>query len=418
MGSSSSKQQANRKASVARLQKNRGNEHEHTIRFPDYPLSLIKQGKASEATAWCEEQLEKSKSRRGLKNPDTMSAMFDLARSLHYEGKLGQAKDLYQSLVLLTEECYEPYHPTTIRAVHALAAKLFALGQGEQAKITFEKELMLREKTVGREHPDALSAMMNIAVSVELQRHFRDAEQMFRKLLPLRVKVCGPNDSPTISTLYSLYRNLIQLYRYDEAKKLIGDELLRCDRALGQEHELTIRAMDCMHQIYVKKGQVEDACSMLRSALSLSKKVFGPDDKVTKGQQQDLDRLERSLHPQGIDNIGLLQAIAAKEGLPIPADPFAESLSINSLQILGGSTEVSGTTTAGPEVAALTVLKFREKTKHHVAPPVVSSSYKKGDVISLSSVVNTSRGGGASAYGWPLLTGSYNTGQIQGKILI
>lgn len=150
--------------------------------------------------------------------------------------------------------------------------------------------------------------------------------------------------------------------------------------------------MDCMHKIYVKQGKIEDECLMLRSALSLSKKVFGPDDKVTKGQPQDLDQLERSMRPHVIDNIGLLQAIAAKEGLPIPADPFANSLSINHLQILDDFTAVSGTTTAGPEVTALTVLKFREKNKHHMAPPVVPSSYKEGDMIFLSSVANTSGG--------------------------
>jgi len=254
--------------------------------------------------------------------------------------------------------------------------------QGKLAEATeVSRQVLERSRTVlGPEHPDSLSRMFDLGLALHVGGSFRDAEQVFRQLLPLREKVLGPSHPDTFAAIDAICEELFNLRKYEEARELLEEELLRCEEAFGLEHQLTIRALSNIGNVYKMQGKLQDACSMHRTALDVSKRVLGEAHQITLSIRNDLQEMQKQnnlyeTRKQRADTLELRQALAAKHGLPIPADPFTTTRSVTTSQLLGMHHSVTGVTTAGPEVAAATALRLAETTRHPLSAPAIIPPY-------------------------------------------
>jgi tetratricopeptide (TPR) repeat protein len=253
--------------------------------------------------------------------------------------------------------------------------------QGKLAEATeVSRQVLERSRMVlGPEHPDSLSRMFDLGLALHIRKRFRDAEQVFRQLLPLREKALGPGHPDTIATIDAICEELFNLRRYEESRELLEEEL-RCKKAFGLEHQLTIRTLSNIGKVYKMQGKFQDACSLCRTALGASERVLGETHQITLGIRNDLQEMQKQINlyetqKQPADSLELQQALACKHGLPIPADPFTTTKSITFPQVLDKHHSVTGSTTAGPEVAAATALKLAETTRHPLSPPAIIPPY-------------------------------------------
>jgi tetratricopeptide (TPR) repeat protein len=192
--------------------------------------------------------------------------------------------------------------------------------------------------------------------------------------------VLGPGHPDTIAAIDAICEELFNLRKYEEARELLEEELLRCKKAFGLEHQLTIRALSNMGNVYKMQGKLQDACSVYGTALDVSERVLGKAHQITRGIRKDLQEMQKQktlyeTQNQRADTLELRQALAAIHGLPIPADPFTTTRSVTSSQLADMYHSVAGVTTAGPEVAAATALRLAETTRHPPSAPVIIPPY-------------------------------------------
>jgi tetratricopeptide (TPR) repeat protein len=254
--------------------------------------------------------------------------------------------------------------------------------QGKLAEATkVNRQVLERSRTVlGPEHPDTLSRMFDLGLALHAGRRRRDAEQVFRQLLPLREKVLGPSHPDTFAAIDAICEELFNLRKYEECRELLEEELLRCKKAFGLEHQLTIRALSNMGNVYKMQGKLQDACSMYRTALEVSERVLGEAHQTTLGIRNDLQEMQEQnnlyeTRKQTADTLKLRQLLAAKHGLPIPADPFTTTKSMGFSQLLDMYDSVNLVTTTGPEAAAAAALRIAETTRHPLSAPEIIRPY-------------------------------------------
>lgn len=258
--------------------------------------------------------------------------------------------------------------------------------QGKLAEATeVSWQVSDRSKTVlGPEHPDSLARMFDLGLLLHAGGRFQDAEQIFRQLLLLREKVLGSSHPDTFGAMNAVCEELFNLRKYEEARELLEEQLLRCEEEFGLEHELTIGGLSNMGNVYKMQGKLPDARSIYLTALDLSERVLGEGHKITVGirtelqgteERQKLEIEQYETRKQGSDTLELRQALAAKHGLPIPAESFSNSKSITTPQLLNMYDEVKFGTSAGHEATAAMALRLAETTQHPLSAPRFIPSY-------------------------------------------
>jgi len=124
------------------------------------------------------------------------------------------------------------------------------------------------------------------------------------------------------------------------------------------------------------QGKLEDDYSVYRTVRDIVERALREAHQFTLGIPNDLHEMQKQkklyeMRKQTGDTLELRQALAAKHGLPILADPFAKTRSMTTSQLLDKYHSVTGVTSAGPEVAALTALSLAKTTRHPLSAPKI-----------------------------------------------
>jgi len=88
----------------------------------------------------------------------------------------------------------------------------------------------------------------------------------------------------------NLARFLRKMDKWDEAEGIQQDALLRCTKALGLDHDLTLSIMYDLGKTLFYFHKDDEARDLLRQALQLRIKVSGPEDRKTLSVKNFLDR--------------------------------------------------------------------------------------------------------------------------------
>jgi len=75
--------------------------------------------------------------------------------------------------------------------------------------------------------------MYLLGAILHIDGKLEDAEKTFRELLELKEKKLGVDHPDLIPALDALCETLCGLHRYDEAMKLLDEELRLCEKAFG-----------------------------------------------------------------------------------------------------------------------------------------------------------------------------------------
>jgi tetratricopeptide (TPR) repeat protein len=147
------------------------------------------------------------------------------------QGKLQEAKKMYQRALAGTEKMLGPDHPLTLIIVSNLGNLYQGQGKLQEAEKMYQRALAGIEKVLGPDHPLTLTTVNNLGSVYQGQGKLQEAEKMYRQALAGIGKVLGPNHPLTliiVGNLGSVYQDQGKL---QEAEKTY-------QRALGPDHLL------------------------------------------------------------------------------------------------------------------------------------------------------------------------------------
>jgi tetratricopeptide (TPR) repeat protein len=99
----------------------------------------------------------------GQEHPDTLLAMYNLAKSYHWGGRRDEAFKLREEVLALRVKALGPGHPDTLTSMNDLAGSYGAAGRWGEALKLREEALALFRKVLGPAHRDTLWCLNNIA---------------------------------------------------------------------------------------------------------------------------------------------------------------------------------------------------------------------------------------------------------------
>ena len=217
----------------------------------------------------------------GLKNPDTLAAMHQLANCYDYAGRRDEALKLREEVLTLRRKVSGQEDPDTLRAINNLANSYDEVGRRDEALKLREEVLALDRKVRGTEQTETLLAMENLAVSYLRAGRLPDAVRLFEEVLSVRRKVNGPEHPSTLQAMNNLAISYDEAGRKPEALKLREEELPISRKVNGPENPDTLSAMNNLAISYYYAGRKDETLKLREEVLALRRKALGPEHAET-----------------------------------------------------------------------------------------------------------------------------------------
>ena len=156
------------------------------------------------------------------------------------QGRLEEAREMYQRVVKGHEKVLGAEHPATLTSVSNLALVLQRQGKYEAAEEMNQRALKGCEKLLGAEHPDTLTNINNLALVLQCQGKHEAAEKMNQQALKGREKLLGAEHPDTLSSVSNLALVLQRQGKYEAAEEMYQRVLKGHEKVLGVEHPDTL----------------------------------------------------------------------------------------------------------------------------------------------------------------------------------
>lgn len=214
----------------------------------------------------------------GVKNPETLSSMANLAWVLRDQGRFSDAEKLQREALELQRSVLGADHPDTLTTQNDLAATLEREGQLAEAEKLHRETLDARRRVLGPEHRDTLTSMHNLAGTLFDEQKFPEAEALERKVLEGNRRVLGPEHPETVRAMSLLALILSEENHLPEAETLQREALDVQRRVLGRDHPETLKSTDNLAILIAGEGRYPDAARLERETLEIQHRVLGPDN--------------------------------------------------------------------------------------------------------------------------------------------
>jgi len=270
----------------------------------------------------------------GPRNPDTLSSMNGLCRTLREQGHYADAEKLQRETLDLRRQVLGPEHPDSLTSLSQLATILYEEGRYGEAEKLGREALDDQRRVLGPEHPNTVWTMVIIASICVDQGRFAEAEQLYRQALELRRRVLGPDHPDTLSLMDGYATTLAEEHHHAEAERLLRETLDIRRRVLGPNHRDTLMSMNNLANILFLEGRYDDAETLEREAREIQRRVLGTNHPDTAMSTYNLGGI--ALHKGKRDEALLLLREAVDHGLApnialhLEKDPDLESLHSDS----------------------------------------------------------------------------------------
>jgi serine/threonine protein kinase len=243
--------------------------------------TLMRVGRYDEAEKLDRETMDARRHVLGPEHPSTLMSMTNLATILELEGRYAESEKLHRETLELERRVMGPEHQGTVTAMTNLALCLYHEGRYAEAEKLQREALDIERRVLGPEHPDTLHAMHNLAAILFDEGRYTEVEKLFRETLDIRRRVMGPEHPDTLLSMNNLAGILDEEARYSDAEKLVRETLDIYRRALGPEHPDTLRSMNNLALAMSHEGRYAEAEKLAHEAVDIQRRVRGPDDPNT-----------------------------------------------------------------------------------------------------------------------------------------
>lgn len=219
---------------------------------------------------------------------DVLTAMSDLANTLHNLGENKQAKSMQEEVLKRYHDRDGDTAPNTLAAMNNLALILGSMGNYKRAKALQEQVLQIYRAGLGNYHPNTITAMNNLAVTLNDMGQYDDAKALKEDVLQISREAFGNESSDTIDAMTSLAITINNMGDYNAAKALGEQALQESRKSLGEAAPNTINAMECLAKTLGSLGDYTAQKDLLELALEKSQITFGPNSTKTLSMTKEL----------------------------------------------------------------------------------------------------------------------------------
>ncbi|MGA2920395.1 MAG: tetratricopeptide repeat protein [Candidatus Sulfotelmatobacter sp.] len=225
------------------------------------------QGLYPRAQSLFEHGIKVSSSVGEQENRETLNTMHDLAWALLQQGHLSEAENLERKLLDAQRRVLGGDHPDTLATISELAFTLCEEHNCAEGVKLNSEVLQKQQRILGPEAHYTLVTMDNLAIMLAENGQPADAEKLERKALDIHLRVEGPENLSTIHSMLNLADFQRDLHHDEEAEKSFHRVLDIAGRVLGPDQPETAAANYDLATVLVRKGQDEEALSLLRQSV-------------------------------------------------------------------------------------------------------------------------------------------------------
>ncbi|KAE8139195.1 hypothetical protein BDV38DRAFT_242967 [Aspergillus pseudotamarii] len=198
----------------------------------------------------------------------------DLARILHFEGKLIEAELIFREVVSLNSKTFGDEHDATLNSLILLTSALIQTEKYREAESILSEILHSKSKTKAKQFRD-LAARHNLGWSAYLQNNPSKAQRILKDVLQEKEHTSGIEVRSIAETMTLLGSVMAQRQRYADAEGLFNKSWKLYEQALGAIHLNTIRAMDLLTGTLYNLGKLTELTYLLPELIERKKQVFG-----------------------------------------------------------------------------------------------------------------------------------------------
>lgn len=261
---------------------------------------------------------------KGPDHPDLLTEVGNLATVYVHLERYDAAEPLYRRLIALSENVRGPDHPEVARHLEDLAGVYVRQRRHGEAEPLLKRALAIREKAHGPDHPFVATILTRLgAVYRELGDRV-EAEIALKRALDIGVKKFIPtsNRSPDMDPAVAESLRQLAILRgepgdgfsklIEERNRLFNEKkssenegvskriVSYLENLLGTEHAVLAWHIEWLGAMYAFDDDLarpEEGFRLLKRALVIAEKVYGPDHPAVGGY---LGRLAHRYHAHGM----------------------------------------------------------------------------------------------------------------------
>jgi len=208
-----------------------------------------KRGLWSKAEALVVDCYNTRRTKLGLEDENTLSALGLYGSVLHAQGDYKAADEHYRRALEGYEKVLGKEHPDTLTSVGNLGSVLSSQGKYEEAEEAHRRALEGYEKVLGEEHPGTLTSVDNLGLVLSSQGKYEEAEEAHRRALEGREKVLGKEHPHTLISVWCLADLMEQLGRKVDTVLLYERAVTGLSTSLGVRHPHTLQCQDSLKRL-------------------------------------------------------------------------------------------------------------------------------------------------------------------------
>ena len=240
-------------------------------------MTLVAQGRYSEARELQQEVLDLHRRLLGDDHPKTLAAIHNLGGTLHDLGLYEQAEKLRREALNGWRQALGEEHPSTILGIYAVALDLQGMERYEEAESLYREGLELSRRVLGPEHDLTLSFSGGLSNAIEMQGRMEEAEELLTKTLETSTRVLGPRHPDTLYYQLSLASLFSRTGRQQAAAKLYEELLPNLIEVRGKGHLHTVYAMRGLGAAYGTMRRDDEAIRQYESVIEVGSQSLGGD---------------------------------------------------------------------------------------------------------------------------------------------
>lgn len=235
------------------------------------------QGRFAESESLKALVLASRRRREGVRAPETLRAMSNLASSMLSLAKYAEAADTLEEVLRLREEILGPEHPDIVTTLNELAYANRRLDRFGRAESLFVRGLAVSERVLGPEHPDNAYLWNNLGLTRRQMKRWAEAEVALRRAVAIREKALPPDHPLLAWTLDNLALVLTQSGKLGEAERTIDRAIAIASKSVPADHIDRAYLQNNLATLREAQGRLREAKALRIATIPVYEKTFGPE---------------------------------------------------------------------------------------------------------------------------------------------
>lgn len=232
--------------------------------------------------------VELHKTLSGTKGEATLASQAKLGLYLHELSRYEDADRVLGPNVELCREVLDRAHLTTIDSLLNHAKNLQRLGNFDGSESHVREARSLSIDTHGQDSKVAIRTSHLLGQILSEKREFDEAERLLKENLDTCRRTCKPNDQDLISAIGEFGTLMERMRRWQEAEPLLRECLNLCEEHRGKYHPETLKAINNLGSFLTMWKNQRDALVVLEDSLERQRRVLGEFHQQTLVAEQSI----------------------------------------------------------------------------------------------------------------------------------